>query len=53
VGGEHSQGEVDSSRTIITTQQKLKYIMHMWILVVVHIFCFWFIPIQGNHKLYD
>jgi len=52
VYSEHSKGQVDSSRTVITTQQKLKYMMHIWILVVVHIFCFWFIPIQGNIKLY-
>lgn len=45
VADEHGQGEVDSSRTIITRQQKIKFVMHMLILVVVHVFCFWFLPI--------
>jgi hypothetical protein len=26
--------------------------MHMVLLVAVHVFCFWFIPITGNQKLY-
>lgn len=52
VYGETSQGEVDQSRTIITTQQKLKYIMHIFLLIAIHIFCFWYIPIHGNIKLY-
>lgn len=26
--------------------------MHMFLLVAIHVFVFWFIPIQGNIKLY-
>ena len=52
--GEDGQGNstFDSTRTKITSQQKTKYMMHMVILIVVHLFVFWFIPITGNYKLY-
>lgn len=43
---------IDATITKITKQQKCKYMMHLVILVVVHIFVFWFIPITGNYKLY-
>ena len=45
-------GDVKQNRTKITNQQKCKYFMHMTILVGLHVFCFWFIPITGNIKLY-
>jgi len=38
---------------VITSQQKTKYTMHMVILVAVHVFCFWYLPITGNIKLYN
>ena len=49
-GGEKDAS--DDTRTRITNPQKTKYFMHMLILVGLHIFCFWFIPIYGNFKLY-
>jgi hypothetical protein len=52
-GDESGQDQsIESTRTKITSQQKTKYVMHMLILVAVHIFIFWYIPIDGNFKLY-
>ena len=52
--GEDADGNsnFDNTRTKITSQQKMKYIMHVTILIGAHIFVFWFIPITGNLKLY-
>lgn len=44
--------DVDASRTKITQQQKVKFFMHWIILITVHVFVFWFIPITGNYRLY-
>jgi hypothetical protein len=43
----------DSSCSKITKQQKTKYVMHMIILVAVHLFVFWYVPITGNYQLYN
>jgi hypothetical protein len=43
----------DESRTKITTQQKTKYILHMFILVFSHFLIFWYLPITGNITLYN
>ena len=51
-GDESKNNSFDSTRTKITQQQKCKYMMHITIMVVAHIFIFWFIPIHGNLKLY-
>lgn len=52
-GGEDGDsGRFDEGRTKITTQQKTKYIMHWVILIGVHLFVFWYIPISGNQQLY-
>ena len=48
-----SQVTLDNSRTKITSQQKTKYVMHMLLLVFVHLFCFWYLPITGNMQLYN
>jgi len=42
----------DQSRTKITTQQKTKYILHMFILIGSHAMIFWYLPIKGNMTLY-
>ena len=53
-GGEDNKASgFDQGKTKITSQQKCKYIVHMAILVFSHIFVFWFLPIQGNYKLYN
>jgi hypothetical protein len=52
-GGEQGMSESDDSRTKITTQQKTKYILHMFILVFSHILIFWYLPISGNITLYN
>ena len=49
---EEGLGAVDGSKTKITSQQKTKYILHWAILLVGHIYIFWFIPIRGNYQLY-
>lgn len=51
-GDDNENSSFDSTQTKITQQQKCKYMMHMVILVTVHIFVFWFIPITGNWSLY-
>jgi len=51
-GGDGAQSEMDDSRTKITTQQKTKYILHMFILFGSHILIFWYLPIIGNISLY-
>jgi hypothetical protein len=53
-GGDDSKSNsFDEGKTKITGQQKCKYVMHMIILAVAHLFIFWFIPITGNYKLYN
>lgn len=51
-GDQDNNDDIEDSRTKITSQQKTKFIIHWAILVGVHIYCFWFIPIKGNFKLY-
>jgi len=51
-GGEDGAGSFDDSKTKITSQQKCKFAMHWIILVVGHLFIFWYIPIHGNLKMY-
>jgi len=43
----------DDSKTKITTQQKTKYILHIFILVFSHFLIFWYLPITGNMTLYN
>jgi len=50
--GEEGNKNFDSTRTKITGQQKTKFILHWIILVVSHLFIFWYIPINGNYTLY-
>lgn len=40
-------------KTKVTNQQKCKYYLHWIVLIVVHIFVFWYIPISGNMTLFD
>jgi ABC-type polysaccharide transport system permease subunit len=40
------------NRTKISIQQKVKYGMHMALLVLIHIYVFWYVPIRGNMALY-
>jgi len=42
----------ESSRTKITHAQKTKYVIHIRIVAIIHFLIFWYIPIQGNIKLY-
>ena len=51
-GGDSGGGEVDDSKTKITTQQKTKYILHIFMLLFSHIAIFWYLPIMGNITLY-
>lgn len=44
--------DVDKAKTKITSQQKTKFMMHWVILIGVHIFIFWYVPIHGNYVLY-
>jgi len=44
--------EVDEAKTKITTQQKTKFFLHWILLIAVHFFVFWWIPITGNYILY-
>ena len=45
---EDGDSSFDESRTKITSQQKIKFMMHWTILIVGHILVFWFFPIRGN-----
>jgi hypothetical protein len=40
------------NRTKISVQQKIKFFMHMMLLLAVHLYVFWYIPITGNLALY-
>lgn len=44
--------DVDESRTKITRQQKTKFFLHWVLLLFVHCFVFWWIPVTGNYILY-
>lgn len=44
--------EVDEARTKITKQQKTKFFLHWILLIIVHVFVFWWIPTTGNYILY-
>ena len=46
------QEENKVNRTKISIQQKLKYQLHMDLLIGIHIYIFWFVPIFGNLQLY-
>jgi len=50
-GGDEDD-DIEDSRTKITNQQKTKFLIHWFMLIFVHIYCFWLIPIQGNMRLY-
>jgi hypothetical protein len=53
--GEDEEGNnnFDESKTKITFQQKMKYIMHWFVLIMLHIVVFWYVPISGNIQLYN
>jgi len=51
--GDTGTASSDSTRTKITTQQKCKYCVHMFLVIFVPLFIFWYIPIHGNIQLYD
>jgi hypothetical protein len=44
--------EMDEAKTKITVQQKTKFFLHWILLIVIHVFVFWWIPINGNVILY-
>jgi hypothetical protein len=44
--------DIDESRTKITHQQKTKFFLHWALLIFVHCFVFWWIPVTGNYILY-
>lgn len=44
---------MDDSRIKITTQQKMKFVLHWVILIAGHLYIFWAVPIYGNTMLYD
>lgn len=46
-------GQSSLEKTRITQQQKCKFYMHWIVLIVTHVFIFWYIPISGNVALYD
>ena len=52
-GDESKSNSFDEGKTKVTNQMKCKYVMHMIILIFAHVFIFWFLPIQGNYKLYN
>lgn len=43
----------ENSRINVTKQQKTKYILHWVLLLGVHFYIFWYIPITGNYVLYN
>lgn len=45
---EEGNSNFDESRTKITFQQKMKYVMHWFVLIMLHIIVFWYVPITGN-----
>lgn len=49
---EEGNSNFDESRTKITFQQKMKYVMHWFVLIMLHIIVFWYVPITGNLQLY-
>lgn len=46
-------GGNSEEKTKITTQQKCKFYLHWIMIIFVHLFVFWYIPITGNNTLYD
>lgn len=44
--------DIEDARTKITNQQKWKFFIHWVVLIGVHLYCFWFIPISSNMQLY-
>lgn len=48
-GNEDDGSDIEDSRIKITAQQKTKFIIHWVVLIGVHVYCFWFIPIKGNY----
>lgn len=44
--------DIDESRTKTTPQQKTKFFLHWTLLIFVHCFVFWWIPVTGNYILY-
>jgi len=46
------EGGATLEMTKITKQTKCKFYMHWIVLIVAHIFVFWYIPISGNTTLY-
>ena len=41
------------AKTQVTQQQKIKFYLHWFMLIFIHIFVFWYIPITGNMTLFD
>lgn len=52
MGGEEDEQDIDDGRTKITTQQKMKYLIHLFMLFYSLIYCFWGSPIISNLQLY-
>jgi hypothetical protein len=42
----------NESITKITAQQKLKFVLHWFMIIAGHLYIFWYIPITGNYTLY-
>lgn len=51
-GDEGDDTSFSESKTRITAQQKLKFILHWALIIVVHVMIFWYFPISGNKTLY-
>lgn len=42
----------DVNRVYVTKQQKVKFYLHFTVLILAHIYVFWYTPITGNYQLY-
>jgi len=51
-GDDGDDTSFSESKTRITAQQKLKFILHWALIIVVHVMIFWYFPISGNKTLY-
>jgi len=44
--------QIEESETAVTKQQTLKFWLHWTNLILIHIYVFWYLPIESNIKLY-
>lgn len=45
--------EISMQKTRVNFRQKLKFCLHWFLMIYIHIEIFWMIPIVGNLKLYN